>query len=66
MLQISIVTFLLFFTSIAVAFEPNVNKGVECHLKKDYQCALRHFKPLANQGDDNAQFHLQQLGEYEL
>ena len=49
---------LLLTTSLSWAFTPNFDTGFSCYKKKDYACALKHWEPLANQGDSDAQFNI--------
>ena len=46
-------------------FEPNYAAGEKAWFKYDFATALKHFKPLAEQGHASAQFWLGQMYQYE-
>ena len=42
----------------AQSFKPDYDAGFKAYTQNDYATALKHFRPLAKQGDAKAQFHL--------
>ena len=55
-----LLTFLiiLFTLTSNVVWSADYNKGWDAYDSGDYATALREFKPLAEQGDDDAQFYM--------
>ena len=42
----------------AQSIKPDYDAGYKAYEQKDYATALRHFRPLAKQGDPRAQYRL--------
>jgi len=57
-------TFTLLMTSGGVSFALDLQKGSEAYQKGDYAKALREWRPLAEQGDANAQSNLGQMYQH--
>jgi TPR repeat protein len=49
---------LLLLTNGSIAYAQDFKKGSEAYKKKDYATALREWRPLAAQGDADAQYNL--------
>ena len=45
----------------AQSFKPDHNAGLDAYGRKDYATALKHWRPLAKQGHDGAQWNLGKL-----
>ena len=54
-LQSLVLAITLLLVSVSVATAQNFNKGLEAAQSGDYQTALREWRPLAEQGDKQAQ-----------
>ena len=48
----------------AQSFKPNIAAGEAAYFEEDYATALKHFRPLAEQGDARAQFWLGQMHRF--
>lgn len=48
----------------AITIAQDFKAGNEAYKEGDYSTALKHFRPLAEQGDVNAQFYLGQMYNY--
>ena len=45
----------------AQSFKPDIEAGDKAYNEEDYATALRHWRPLAEQGDARAQLYLGQM-----
>jgi TPR repeat protein len=48
----------------AQSFKPDYKAGRDAHMQKDYATALRHYRPLAKQGDAQALLELALMYKY--
>ncbi len=60
-MKLKSILYFLFFIALTSMSAASLNKGVSAYENKDYISALQELKPLAEQGDPNAQFYLGEL-----
>ena len=59
-----LMTMLFILTLLASVHAADFQTGLEAYERRDYEAALRHFRPLAEQGNAEAQLHLGIMYEY--
>ena len=61
-----LMTMLFILTLLASVHAADLQTGLEAYERRDYKAALRQFRPLAEQGNTEAQLHLGIMHEYGL
>lgn len=64
MISHAVFSFLLFITSTSFSYAASYEEGKQAYLKKDYALALEILKPLAKQGDSQAQITMGLMYDY--